>query len=259
MATRRDREDSKRFPDDVIVEEPLEIRLDGHAVATTMRTPGNDFELAVGFCLAEGLLSDNAVESIRYCATGTAMDTNFNVVTVETERPAANPPIARLGLTTAACGICGAESIDALCARLVPLAGAVVPTPEVARAVDEAVRAQQALFAKTGAVHGAASFELATGEVGVVREDIGRHNAVDKVVGRLYLDHGLPAEGRGLFVSGRASFEMVQKAWAAGFTALLAVGGPSSLAVETALVANLVLAAFVRGDSCTVYSPEQGA
>ncbi len=259
MATRRDRADSKRFPDDVIVEEPLEIRLDGHAVATTMRTPGHDFELAVGFCWAEGLLADNGVRTIRYCATGSALDTNFNVVTVDTERPTAVAPVARLGLTTAACGICGAQSIEALCERLAPLAHAGVPSLEVARMVDEAVRAQQPLFAKTGAVHGAASFDLATGALGVVREDIGRHNAVDKVVGRLCLDSSLPADDRGLFVSGRASFEMVQKAWAAGFSALLAVGGPSSLAVETARAANLALAAFVRGDSCTVYWPEQSA
>jgi FdhD protein len=128
-----------------------------------------------------------------------------------------------------------------------------VPSPDVIALVDGSVRAAQPLFDKTGAVHGAAAFDLDTGELGAVREDIGRHNAVDKVVGSLYLDGALPAGGLGLFVSGRASFEMVQKAWAAGFACVVAVGGPSSLAVTTATTANLGLVAFVRGDTHTVY------
>jgi FdhD protein len=254
MAVRRADGTSKKFPDRVIVEEPLEIRLDGHLVATTMRTPGDDFELAVGFCHAEGLLDGNAVKKIRYCATGSAVATKFNVVTVDTDHPATEAPTPRLGTTTAACGVCGAEAIDALATRLSPRRGkVVVPSDAVIAAVDEAVRGQQPLFDKTGAVHGAAAFELATGDVSVTREDIGRHNAVDKVVGKLYLDGALPAKDLGLFVSGRASFEMVQKAWAAGFACLLAVGGPSSLAVATAKQANLALVAFVRGDTHTVY------
>jgi FdhD protein len=254
MAVRHTPDAEKKFPDRVIVEEPLEIRLDGHLVATTMRTPGDDFELAVGFCHAEGLLDGNAVKKIRYCATGSAVATKFNVVTVDTERPAADPPAARLGVTTAACGVCGTEAIDALAARLAPMKGKTrVPSNDVIASVDEAVRTQQPLFDKTGAVHGAASFDLATGALGVAREDIGRHNAVDKVVGKLYLDGALPARDLGLFVSGRASFEMVQKAWAAGFACLLAVGGPSSLAVATSKQANLGLVAFVRGESHTVY------
>jgi FdhD protein len=254
MAVRRADGAEKKFPDRVIVEEPLEIRLDGHLVATTMRTPGDDFELAVGFCHAEGLLDGNAVKKIRYCATGSAVATKFNVVTVDTERPRTEPPTPRLGTTTAACGVCGTEAIDALVARLAPLPGdATVPSPEIIAAVDEAVRGQQPLFDKTGAVHGAAAFDLATGEIVVTREDIGRHNAVDKVVGKLSLEGALPATALGLFVSGRASFEMVQKAWAAGFACVLAVGGPSSLAVATAKEANLGLVAFVRGDNHTVY------
>ena len=254
MATRRSGDGAKKFPDRVIVEEPLEIRLDGHLVATTMRTPGDDFELAVGFCHGEGLLDNNAVKKIRYCATGSAVATKFNVVTVDTERPATEPPAARLGVTTAACGVCGTEAIGALATRLAPLAtDAVVPSPEVIAAVDAAVRGAQPLFDKTGAVHGAAAFDLATGALVVTREDIGRHNAVDKVVGKLVLDGAVPAHTLGLFVSGRASFEMVQKAWAAGFASLLAVGGPSSLAVETARQARLGLAAFVRGDTHTIY------
>ena len=244
----------KRFPDRVIVEEPLEIRLDGHLVGTTMRTPGDDFELAVGFCHAEGLLDGNSVKQIRYCATGSAVATKFNVVTVDTDRPATDPPAARLGVTTAACGVCGSEAIDALAARLAPLPkGPRVPTADVIAAVDAAVRGKQPLFDKTGAVHGAAAFDFASGALVVAREDIGRHNAVDKVVGKLALDGLLPARDLGLFVSGRASFEMVQKAWAAGFACVLAVGGPSSLAVATARQAKLGLVAFVRGDTHTVY------
>ncbi len=253
MATQRSGETSKRFPDRVLVEEPLEIRLDGHRVATTMRTPGDDFELAVGFCWAEGLVAPDVVKTIRYCGTGSAVETEFNVVTVETERPSPEPPTERLGLTTAACGVCGADAIEDLANRLTPLPSIEVPSAKTIAGIDEAVRSQQDLFDKTGAVHGAAAFDLATGELGPVREDIGRHNAVDKVVGRLYLDGELPASELGLFVSGRASFEMVQKAWAAGFRCLLAVGGASSLAIDTAAKANLGLVAFVRGDTHTVY------
>ena len=257
MATRRVGPDRKRFGDYVIVEEPLEIRLDGNLVATTMRTPGHDFELAVGFCHAEGLLVDNGVRTIRYCATGSALATRYNVVTVDTDRPSRKAPTPRLGLTTSACGVCGSDAIDALCDRLLPLDTPAIPEPAVAGAVDAAVRSAQSLFTKTGSVHGAASFNVLTGELGPVREDIGRHNAVDKVVGRLQLDGALPADGLGLFVSGRASFEMVQKGWAAGFACVLAVGGPSSLAVATARAANLGLAAFARGENCTIYSPER--
>jgi FdhD protein len=253
MATKFVDARAKATPDRVIVEEPLEIRLDGHRVATTMRTPGHDFELAAGFCHAEGLLDGNGVKRIRYCGTGSASDTKFNVVTVETERPSAEPPAERLGITTAACGVCGADAIDALCDRLLPLAATTPLSGEIIEAVDASVRRKQPLFDKTGSVHGAAAFDLASGEVLVVREDIGRHNAVDKVVGRLHLDDELPAARRGLFVSGRASFEMAQKAWAAGFGCLLAVGGPSSLAVATARRANLPLIAFVRGSTYTAY------
>lgn len=257
MATRRAPEETKRFPDHVLTEEPLEIRLDGHRVATTMRTPGDDFELAVGFCWAEGLIAPGAVKTIRYCGTGSAVATEFNVVTVETEVPSPEPPTPRLGLTTAACGVCGADAIEALAARLTPLATPIVPAPDVVQRVDDALRAEQPLFDQTGAAHGAAAFDLETGALGPIREDIGRHNAVDKVVGRLYLDGLLPASTLGLFVSGRASFEMVQKGWAAGFRCVVAVGGASSLAIDTAHQAQLGLVAFVRGSSHTVYCPDR--
>lgn len=247
--------EERRRPDDLVVEEPLTIDLDDVTVTTTMRTPGHDFELAAGFCFTEGLLGDASVTSIRYCATEPAADTEFNLVTVATDgAPVATP---RLGLTTSACGLCGAESIDALLERLSPLPSRAAPiSADVLAAVPERVRAFQDLFGTTGGVHAAAAF-TASGEPTLVREDIGRHNAVDKVVGRLLLDDDLPAHGRGLFVSGRASFEMVQKAWAAGFATLVAVSAPSALAVETAAAAGLCLAGFVRDGQLNFYSPAQ--
>jgi FdhD protein len=244
----------RRQPDDLIVEEPLEIRLDGHLVTTTMRTPGDDFELAVGFCFTDGLLEGAPVLRCRYCNEDrTGADADFNVVTVETGGRAPVPQ-PRLTSTTSSCGLCGSVSIGELQARLKPLDG-VSPIPlEVLASVPERVRAAQKLFESTGGVHAAAAFDR-TGEPVLVREDIGRHNAVDKVVGRILLDGHLPAADLGLWVSGRASFELVQKAWAGGFGALVAVSAPSSLAVETALAAGMTLAGFARPGRLNVYAP----
>jgi len=244
---------SVRRPDEVIVEEPLEIRLDDVLVATTMRTPGHDFELAVGFCLTEGLLGDARVQSCRYCATGSAVTTEFNVVSVDTGGRAPTPT-PRLGPATSSCGLCGSATLEQLGDRLPPLADPRPPALDVLAEVPERVRAMQPLFDKTGSVHAAAAFD-ASGVPLVVREDIGRHNAVDKVVGKLLLDGKLPAEGHGLYVSGRASFELVTKAWAAGFPALVAVSAPSALAVATADRAGILLAGFARHGRLNVYRP----
>ena len=243
-----------RRPDKVVVEEPMEIRLDEHLVTTTMRTPGHDYELAVGFLFTEGLLAGHPVAEVRYCATGSAVDTGFNVVSVSTggRAPA---PTARLGTTTSSCGLCGSASIDELADRLPPLAGPPVAFDlDAAQQVAEKVRSDQELFAATGSVHAAAAFDPTTGAVELVREDVGRHNAVDKVVGRLHLDGGLPATGRGLHVSGRVSFEIVQKAWAAGFGLVVGVSGPTALAVETAQRAGITLAGFLRDDGANLYT-----
>ena len=240
-----------RSPDHVIVEEPLEIRLDGNRVTTTMRTPGHDYELAVGFCLTDGLLAGAPVQTVRYCATGTAVDTGFNVVTVDTGGRAP-VPTPRLTTTTSSCGWCGTDEIEAVTARLAPLDGLATFDPAVLMGMPEAVAPHQELFAATGGVHAAAAFDRA-GEVLLVREDIGRHNAVDKVVGRLLLDDRLPAGELGLFVSGRTSFEIVQKAWAAGFAAVVAVSAPSSLAIDAARRAGLLLAGFARPGRLNVY------
>jgi FdhD protein len=252
LTTRYEDGSVRRGPDELIVEEPLEIHLDGQLVTTTMRTPGNDFELAAGFLFTEGLLDGAPVVACRYCGTGSAVDTEFNVVSVDTGGRAPEP-VARLGTTTSSCGLCGSVTIDDLAERLQPLVRPASFEVEVLASVPERMRGEQSLFEATGAVHAAGAFD-SDGAPVLVREDIGRHNAVDKVVGRLLLDDQLPAAGLGLYVSGRASFEMVQKAWAAGFAAVVAVSAPSSLAVETARRANLVLAGFARDGRLNLYS-----
>jgi FdhD protein len=250
----------ERRPDELIVEEPLEVRLDDHLVATTMRTPGHDFELAAGLCHGDGLLAGAPVLTCRYCGTGSAVESGFNVVSVDTGG-AAPVPTPRLTTATSACGLCGSDAIHLLRERISPLPAGPPWSVELLSSVPDRVRPAQDLFDATGAVHAAAAFDRA-GLPLAVREDIGRHNAVDKVVGRLLLDGLLPAGDLGLYVSGRAGFEIVQKAWAAGFGAVVAVSAPSALAVEAARTAGLVLAGFVRdagrGPTCNVYSPEDG-
>jgi FdhD protein len=244
-----------RQPDHLIVDEPLEIQLDGLLVTTTMRTPGHDFELAAGFCFTEGLLAGAPVRQCRYCGTGSAVDSEFNVVTVETGG-LAPPPRPRLTTTTSACGMCGPAAIDELRERLHPLPPTAPIPLDVLAQVPDTVTSTQQLFDATGAVHAAVAFDR-TGAPLLAREDIGRHNAVDKVVGRLLLDDRLPARGLGLYVSGRASFEIVQKAWAAGFSTVVAVSAPSSLAVSAARLAGMTLCGFARGGRLNVYAPEE--
>jgi FdhD protein len=218
-------------------------------MTTTMRTPGHDYELAAGWCWAEGLLDGRTVREIRYCATGSAVDTGFNVVTVQTDGPPVDVA-PRLTTASSSCGICGSTSVDDLVERLCPL-----PAPtssfdvDVLASLGEAVRNSQELFEATGGSHAAAAC-TPVGEPLVVREDIGRHNAVDKVVGRLLLDGGLPATGLVLWVSGRASFEMVQKAWAAGVAALVAVSAPSAAYSHAEL--RLAVAAAISSGSMLV-------
>ncbi|WP_040492756.1 formate dehydrogenase accessory sulfurtransferase FdhD [Ilumatobacter nonamiensis] len=243
--------------DDLIVEEPLSIQLDGTLVSTTMRTPGHDAELAVGFCLTDGLLAGMPVIDVRHCGDVQAGESELNVITVDTGC-LAPAPTPRLGNVSSSCGWCGSEQIDELCARLDPLPDSEGIDLDVIASVPGRVLETQELFATTGSVHAAAVFDR-DGRVIFTREDVGRHNAVDKVVGALVRGAddgaGLPATGLGLFISGRASIEMVQKAWAGGFSTLVAVSAPTALAVDAARRANLVLAGFVRGDSFNLYSP----
>lgn len=257
---------SGRRPDELIVEEPMTIQLDGHVVSTTMRTPGHDFELAAGFCFTEGLLAGAPVRGVRYCANGSAVDTEFNVVTVETGGRAPRPT-ARLVTTSSSCGWCGSDQLDELLARHRQLPDGPDIDLDVLAAMPARVAAGQGLFTTTGAVHAATAFD-AQGELLVTREDVGRHNAVDKVIGALLLDGRLPAASLrhvkdedvaplGMFVSGRASIEMVQKAWAGGFRALVAVSAPTALAVQAARSAGMTLVGFVRDHGFNVYSPER--
>ena len=243
-----------RRPDELIVEEPLLIMLDDVQVSSTMRTPGHDFELAAGFLLSEGVLHGAPIKGIRYCGLGSAVASDFNVVTVDTGgiAPEATP---RLGSTSSSCGLCGVEALAELIERLHRLGSYEPWDLDDLLGLPGRLADSQPLFDATGAVHGAAAVDRA-GQVLVAREDIGRHNAVDKVVGRLLLDDALPATDLALVVSGRGSFEMVQKAWAAGFTALVAVSAPSALAVSTARRAGLTLIGFARDQSGNVYSPE---
>jgi FdhD protein len=245
--------DLRRAPDELIVEEPMEVHLDGTMVATTMRTPGHDFELAAGFCHTDGLLAGAPVTRVRYCGAGDAVETEFNVVTVETGG-VAPAPTPRLTATGSSCGLCGSVAIQDVLERIGPLSGLAWFELDVLAAVPDRVRTEQQLFDATGGVHAAAAFDT-EGAPLVVREDVGRHNAVDKVVGRLLLDGLLPAGQLGLFVSGRASVEIVQKAWSAGFAAIVAVSAPSSLAVEAAIAAGITLVGFVRPGRFNVYSP----
>ena len=248
-------EGARRSPDHLIVEEPLTIQLDGVTVGTTMRTPGNDFELGVGFCHTEGLLAGAPVEGIRYCGTGSAVATEFNVVTVETGGRAPEPS-PRLSVMSSSCGWCGNEQLDDMIHRFGQLPDGDPFDLDVLVDMPDRVRDRQQLYGATGAVHGAAAFDR-DGEVQLVREDVGRHNAVDKLIGAMLLDGALPATELGVFVSSRASVEMVYKAWSAGFSTLVAVSAPTSLAVQAARRAGMTLAGFVNGDRMNVYAPER--
>ncbi|MEM9522018.1 MAG: formate dehydrogenase accessory sulfurtransferase FdhD [Actinomycetota bacterium] len=239
-----------RRPVVLAAEEPMAIELDGTRVSTTMRTPGNDFELAVGFCHNEGLLAGFPVREVKYCANGSAAASAFNIVTVSTGGRAPEPT-PRLTTTTSSCGFCGTDEIDELAATLEPVTGEPVDWRVLADAPDK-LRAMQDLFDSTGAVH-AAGVVAADGGIALAREDVGRHNAVDKLVGRMVLDGQIPATGKAVVVSGRASFELVHKAWAAGFRALVAVSAPTALAVATAERAGLQLAGFARNGSLEIY------
>ncbi len=243
--------------DEVIVEAPLEIGLDGERVTTTMRTPGHDLELAIGFCLAEGLLPDPAPVAVRELALGAGVTAAADAVSVET-RGHGRVPLPRLSTTTSSCGWCGTGAVDDVLAAITPVDRAVGMPPQVLASIPDRVRSHQALFSATGGVHAAAAFDT-RGEVLLVREDIGRHNAVDKVVGRLLLDDMLPASHLGLFVSGRTSFEIVQKAWAAGFGSVVAVSAPSSLAIDAARRAGITLAGFARSGRLNLYAERTGA
>jgi len=244
-------------PDTMAVEEPLEIRIDGSPLSVTMRTPGDDFDLVAGLLHAEGVIEAAAdIVSMRVCAdTGESGEPTYNVVDVALAPGIEAPEAARAFVTTSACGVCGTGSIDALRKRVRfdVAADALRLGPEVLSGLPETLREAQRVFDRTGGLHAAGLFEP-DGSLLVLREDVGRHNAVDKVVGWALRDDALPLTGRVLMVSGRASFELVQKAVLAGIPALAAVSAPSSLAVDLAAESGLTLIGFLRGDSMNVYT-----
>ncbi|MEU0448352.1 formate dehydrogenase accessory sulfurtransferase FdhD [Streptomyces tendae] len=261
-------------PDTLVAEEPLEIRLNGKPLAITMRTPGDDFALAAGFLVSEGVLAEQGdLQNIVYCAGATDGGTSrasaaergggsntYNVVDVKTAPGVRIPDITleRNVYTTSSCGLCGKASLDAVrtTARW-PIADTppVRVTPELLADLPDRLRASQRVFDRTGGLHAAALF-TEDGELVDVREDVGRHNAVDKLVGRALQNGDLPLSRSVLLVSGRASFELAQKAVMAGIPVLAAVSAPSSLAVDLAAETGLTLVGFLRGSSMNVYAGE---
>lgn len=244
--------------DTVIVEEPLEIRVGGPTLTTTMRTPGHDIELAHGFLHSEGLIDDAAqVTEARYCAGATGPDgrNTYNVLELDLLNAVRSPGIQDIRLTTtsSACGVCGSTSIEQIMDKSRHPIAPVELDPQLVVELPDRLREHQQGFRKTGGVHAAGAFTL-DGEPVVVREDIGRHNAADKVIGHLLLQDQLPAENLLLVMSSRASYELVQKAVMAGFSGLIAVSAASSLAVELAREAGLALTGFTRPGRFNLYS-----
>lgn len=249
-------------PETLVVEEPLEIRLNGTAITVTMRTPGSDVELAQGFLLTEGVIAHRAdLLTVRYCQgavrAGVTESNTYNVLDV-TLAPGVRPPevdVTRNFYTTSSCGVCGKASLEAveLVTRHSPGDDPSTVNATALTAMPAQLRKAQKVFASTGGLHAAALFGT-DGTALVVREDIGRHNAVDKVIGWALEHDRIPLTGTVLLVSGRASFELTQKAVMAGIPVLAAVSAPSSLAVDLASQSGLTLVAFLRGDSMNVYS-----
>ncbi|MCX5094328.1 formate dehydrogenase accessory sulfurtransferase FdhD [Streptomyces sp. NBC_00365] len=252
-------------PDTLVAEEPLEIRLNGKPLAITMRTPGDDFALAAGFLVSEGVFGRaDELQNIVYCAGATVDGSNtYNIVDVRTAPDVVMPDITleRNVYTTSSCGLCGKASLDAVrtTARWAIDDGAEAPPvrlePALLAGLPDRLRAAQRVFDRTGGLHAAALF-TEDGELLDVREDVGRHNAVDKLVGRALQRGDLPLSRTILLVSGRASFELAQKAVMAGIPVLAAVSAPSSLAVDLAAETGLTLVGFLRGPSMNVYAGE---
>lgn len=246
-------------PDTLTVEEPLEIRVGGLSLAVTMRTPGNDFDLAIGFLLTEGLIGTAAdVNTLMHCQDqGEDGLPTYNVVDVTLSQGVTPPSTdaARQSYISSSCGICGKASIEAITTkrRYAVEHDRAQVDPRVLALMPETLRRHQVVFDRTGGLHAAGLF-TAEGELLVAREDIGRHNAVDKVIGWAAREDRLPLKGHVLCVSGRASFELTQKALMAGIPTLAAVSAPSSLAVELATEAGMTLVGFVRDPKMTVYS-----
>lgn len=257
---------SAQVDDRVAVEEPLEIRLGyttgsgrtATSLSITMRTPGNDAELAVGFLYSESIVTRaNDIQRVEHCGPAAPDTGNHNIVRVDLASHVAVDfdRLQRHFYTTSSCGVCGKSSLEALRmtgAERLP-GGTVTFARNVLTKMPHTLRDRQQAFDQTGGLHAAAAFD-SRGEIRVVHEDVGRHNAVDKVIGTLLMQNRLPAENLGLIVSGRASFELMQKTLVAGIPLLAAVGAPSSLAVRLAKEFNVSLVGFLRGETFNIYS-----
>jgi len=262
VAIRRwDGESLRTVDDRVAAEEPLQISLDGKPLSIVMRTPGNDIELTLGLLWAERVItSRDQVVKVRVSAESGEAEPGVNVDTAVIESNHVDVHLREGGrrpersfMSSSACGVCGATTVADLALDFPVLEAGLRVRASALPALADRLREGQAVFDATGGLHAAGLFSQ-EGEMVVLREDIGRHNAVDKVVGRALLDGGLPAAERLLAVSGRAGYEVVQKAVAAGIGVLVAVGAPSSLAVATALRFNLTLVGFLKRDRFNVYS-----
>jgi FdhD protein len=244
--------------DSLATEEPMEIRAGGpgqeaEAVAVTMRTPGGDFELAVGFLFTEGLIASGDVHRVAYCDNVPGEDQQYNIVSVTLDRPFDRERLHRNFAATSSCGICGKAALDDVEVRCAPVAPGPEVSADVLVSLPDRLRAGQKVFQRTGGLHAAGLF-TPDGELVTLREDVGRHNAVDKVIGEQLLAGRLPLPGHILQVSGRASFEIVQKAAVAGIPIVSAVSAPSSLAVEAGDRFGMTIVGFVRDGGCNVYS-----
>jgi FdhD protein len=248
-------------PDRLATEEPMEIRIQGprgaaEPVAVTMRTPGHDFELAVGFLLTEGVLTDPAdVASVAYCLEG-AGEQQYNVVTVRTRHAPDARRAQRAFAVSASCGVCGKAALDEIEVKCAAAPPGPIAASSVLVGLPEKLRAAQSVFDMTGGLHAAGCFAV-DGSLTVLREDVGRHNALDKVVGWAAMQQSLPLADKVLMVSGRVSFEIVQKAAIAGIPIVCAVSAPTSLAVDAAKRLNLTLVGFLRDDHFNVYCGDE--
>ena len=239
-----------RVEDELAIEEPLEIRVDGQPLAVTMRTPGEDEELAAGFLAGEGLIArPDDVDSV-----GPTADLVANTIDVRTRDGLRRDPGARSFYTTSSCGVCGKGALESVRVEVGAVSAPRAVDRELVQAAPGRARAEQAAFARTGGLHATALFEADGGELVVVREDVGRHNAMDKALGSQLLSGRWPLPGVVACLSGRASFELVQKAALAQLAGIVAVGAPSSLAVELARERAMLLCGFVKHDSLNVYS-----
>lgn len=249
---------SARAEDMLAVEEPLEIRVGGRSVAVVMRTPGHDRELAAGFLVTEGLLQrrDDLLDIVRCVEGRNAADDNAENVLDVVLAPGVTVDLVRLTrhvFTSSSCGICSKASIDAVHAQFAPIAVALSPRRRVLTELPARLGEAQRGFAATGGLHASALFDV-DGSLDVIREDVGRHNALDKVIGQAFFADRLPLSDRILLVSGRVSFELMQKALAAGIPCVAAISAPTTAAVEFAHASGQTLVGFLRGDRMNVYA-----